>query len=130
MNAGCRVTTIQKLLGHQRLNSTMIYARLYDGTVAADDYRAMAEIESRFEGGENAGTPPDSAQLPALVDAPDTGTLSDAQWETVHALRADILATFASLPSATPGTGSAGLAKSGNYFVLTANSVEPSLFRA
>jgi integrase/recombinase XerD len=31
LNAGCRVTTIQKLLGHQRLNSTMIYTRVHEG---------------------------------------------------------------------------------------------------
>jgi len=31
LNAGCRVTSIQKFLGHKRLNSTMIYARLSVG---------------------------------------------------------------------------------------------------
>jgi hypothetical protein len=30
LNAGCRVTSIQKFLGHKRLNSTMIYARVHD----------------------------------------------------------------------------------------------------
>lgn len=45
LNAGCRVTSIQKLLGHRRLNSTMIYARAHDHTVAADYYAAMAQIE-------------------------------------------------------------------------------------
>jgi hypothetical protein len=39
------VTTIQKLLGHQRLNSTMVYARVHDRTVAQDYYAAMAQIE-------------------------------------------------------------------------------------
>ena len=92
MRTGCRATTIQKLLGHQRLNSTMIYARLYDGTVAADYYRAMAEVESHFEGGENEGTPPNSGQLLTLPVALRAGTLNDAQRETAQALRAGILA--------------------------------------
>jgi hypothetical protein len=66
----------------------------------------MAEVESRFNDGENTTMPPDSGQLLALVDALHAGTLNDAQRETVQALRAGILATFASL--------SAGLAESSN----------------
>jgi hypothetical protein len=46
---------------------------------------------------------PSSGQLLALVDALHAGTLNDAQRETAQALRAGILATFASL--------SAGLAE-------------------
>jgi hypothetical protein len=42
----------------------------------------------------------------ALVDTLHTGTLNDAQRETVQALRTGILATFGSL--------SAGLAEGGN----------------
>jgi hypothetical protein len=45
LNAGCKVTTIQKLLGHRRLNSTMVYARVHDRTVAKDYYAAMAQVE-------------------------------------------------------------------------------------
>lgn len=52
----------------------------------------MAEVESRFNGGENAATSPDSGQLLALVDALHAGTLNDAQRKTVQALRAGILA--------------------------------------
>lgn len=48
LNAGCRVTSIQRLLGHRRLNSTMVYARVHDRTVAADYYAAMAQIEKRL----------------------------------------------------------------------------------
>jgi hypothetical protein len=36
-------------LGHQHVDTTLGYARLYDGTVAADYYRGMAQIESRFK---------------------------------------------------------------------------------
>jgi hypothetical protein len=49
LNAGCRITSIQKLLGHQRLNSTMIYARVHDQTAADDYYAAMARIEARLQ---------------------------------------------------------------------------------
>jgi hypothetical protein len=52
----------------------------------------MNQIESRFNGGEKAGTPPDGGQLLALVDALHAGTLNDAQRETVQALRMGILA--------------------------------------
>jgi hypothetical protein len=49
INAGCRVTSIQKFLGHKKLNSTMIYAKVYDKTVAEDYYTAMREVEKRLE---------------------------------------------------------------------------------
>jgi hypothetical protein len=49
LNAGCRVTSIQKLLGHRRLNSTMIYARVHDRTVAGDYYAAMNQIEKGLD---------------------------------------------------------------------------------
>ena len=49
LNAGCRITSIQKLLGHQRINSTLIYARVHDQTVADDYYLAMGSVEKRLE---------------------------------------------------------------------------------
>lgn len=49
LNAGCRITSIQKLLGHKRLNSTMTYARVHDQTAADDYYAAMAHIEARLQ---------------------------------------------------------------------------------
>jgi hypothetical protein len=49
VNAGCRITSIQKLLGHRDLSSTMIYARVHDQTVSADYYAAMAHIETRLD---------------------------------------------------------------------------------
>jgi hypothetical protein len=48
VNAGCRITSLQKLLGHERLNSTMIYAKVYDATVEQDYFTAMANIEKRI----------------------------------------------------------------------------------
>jgi hypothetical protein len=69
----------------------MLYARLYDGTVASDYYRAMAQVESRMGLGDG-GPVPDSGQLLALVDSLFSGTLNDSQKETVQALRIGILA--------------------------------------
>lgn len=74
LNAGCRITTIQKLLGHQRLNSTMTYARVHDQTVADDYYAAMARVEKRLDlsgsEGERARQSPtvERTRLLELVD--------------------------------------------------------------
>jgi len=49
LNAGCPVTSIQKFLGHKKLNTTMIYARAHDQTVADDYYAAMSRVEQRLD---------------------------------------------------------------------------------
>jgi site-specific recombinase XerD len=49
LNAGCRITSIQRFLGHKKLNTTMIYARAHDQTVADDYFAAMQRIEQRLE---------------------------------------------------------------------------------
>lgn len=49
LNAGCRITSIQAFLGHKKLNTTMIYARAYDQTVAEDYFAAMSRVEQRLE---------------------------------------------------------------------------------
>jgi len=67
LNAGCRVTTIQRLLGHRRLNSTMLYARVHDRTVAEDYYAAMAQVENRLAAGE-ADPHDEHSHLLALLD--------------------------------------------------------------
>ncbi|MBN1657253.1 MAG: site-specific integrase [Anaerolineae bacterium] len=63
LNAGAPVLKVQSILGHKFIDTTLSYARLYDGTVVADYYRAMAEVESCFVGEQHESTPPDSAQL-------------------------------------------------------------------
>jgi site-specific recombinase XerD len=45
LNAGMEITRIQKLLGHEHVNTTMIYARVYDHTVEADYRHAMHSLE-------------------------------------------------------------------------------------
>lgn len=49
LNAGCRITSIQVFLGHKKLNTTMVYARAYDQTVADDYFAAMSRVEQRLE---------------------------------------------------------------------------------
>lgn len=49
LNAGCRITTIQALLGHEHLTTTMIYARVHDRTVADEYFAAMATVEESME---------------------------------------------------------------------------------
>jgi hypothetical protein len=53
LNAGCRITSIQAFLGHKKLNTTMIYARVHDQTVAGDYYQAMGSVERRLDCSEN-----------------------------------------------------------------------------
>lgn len=48
LNAGTPILMVQRLLGHQRVETTLRYARLYEDTIAADYGRAMAEVETRY----------------------------------------------------------------------------------
>jgi hypothetical protein len=83
---------VQRILGHKYIDTTLGYARLYDGTIAADYYRAMAEVEARLAlAEETASEAPHSGELLAMVDALQTGTLNETQREIVQALRAAIL---------------------------------------
>ena len=67
--------------------------RLYDGTVAANYYRAMLQVERQPLLPEDAAAEPlNSGQLLALVDTLRNGTLNEAQQETVRVLRARIVA--------------------------------------
>jgi integrase len=45
LNAGTPILTVQRILGHQNVETTLRYARLYDSTVVIDYRRAMVEIE-------------------------------------------------------------------------------------
>jgi site-specific recombinase XerD len=93
LNAGAPVLTVQTLLGHKWVDTTLGYARLYDGTVAADYYGAMAMVERRMALPEDAlAEPPGTGQLLALIDSLREGTLNQAQTETVRRLRTGILA--------------------------------------
>jgi site-specific recombinase XerD len=71
LNAGCRVTSIQKFLGHKRLNSTMIYARVHDRIVADDYYAAMERIEQRL----NVGPTPEQDHVETPVNGSERAQL-------------------------------------------------------
>ena len=92
LNAGAPVLAVQALLGHQQIDTTLKYARLYDATVAGHYYRAMACIEARMALQEGAGAGLNGGQLLALVDALGEGTLNESQRETVAVLREGIAA--------------------------------------
>ena len=47
LNAGMEITSIQKLLGHDNLNTTMIYAQVLDRTLETDYRVAMSKIEAQ-----------------------------------------------------------------------------------
>ena len=93
LNSGAPILSVQALLGHKWIDTTMGYARLYDGTVAADYYGAMALIERRLALPEDEfAAPPEAGQLIALVDSLHLGTLNPAQCEIVRQLRSGIAA--------------------------------------
>jgi len=88
LNAGAPILTVQAILGHKWVDTTLGYARLYDGTVAADYFAAMTLIEQRLAMPEDRGAPQVTvAQLVALVDSLCQGTLNPAQTEVVRQLR-------------------------------------------
>lgn len=49
LNTGCRITSIQKFLGHKDLSTTIIYARVHEKTVADDYFAAMERVKRRLE---------------------------------------------------------------------------------
>ncbi len=85
VNAGAKITTIQALLGHVRLNTTMTYARVHDKTVMQDYLRAMEQIE----GEQDAVLEPKSATEKAitLLDRMEQDGLSDEQQQVLDELR-------------------------------------------
>ncbi len=94
LNAGAPILTVQTVLGHQHIDTTLSYARLrlQRGTMAADYHRAMLQIERQLALSEDAAAEsPNSGQLLALVDTLRNGTLNEAQQETVRVLRAGIV---------------------------------------
>ncbi len=91
LNAGCRVTSIQRFLGHKKLNTTMIYARAHDQTVAEDYYKAMEQVEQQLALPEDhPQQPPSASELLALADSLGNDPLNPAQFEIVSALRAGL----------------------------------------
>jgi len=46
VNIGMDIVSIQHLLGHEKLETTMIYAHVYDATVEQDFRQAMARLSA------------------------------------------------------------------------------------
>jgi site-specific recombinase XerD len=94
LNAGCKVTSIQRFLGHQDLQSTLVYAKVHDHVVAEDYFSAMAQVEQRLElasasnGDVKSATP---EELVALLDALQDSHLDEAQAVAITAVREGIL---------------------------------------
>ncbi len=92
LNAGAPVISVQALLGHKWVDTTLGYARLYDGTVAADYYTAMSEIEQRLALPEDRLVQPTGVgHLLALVDALRQTGLNEQQIAALRRLREEML---------------------------------------
>ena len=50
INQGMPIHSLRKLLGHQHLNTTQIYARVYDQTLHEQFQSAMSRVEAGFCG--------------------------------------------------------------------------------
>ena len=86
------VASVQAILGHKWVETTLEYARLYDGTLAADYTRAMlsAERDLRLSGDTPAVLTP--GQLVALADSlRAAGTLNEQQLDVLASLCAGLL---------------------------------------
>jgi hypothetical protein len=93
LNAGVPILAVQSILGHTHIDTTLDYARLYDGTIAADYYQAMSQVEQHFALLEDVkALPPGPGELLALVDSLRSGTLNESQTATVRFLRTGIAA--------------------------------------
>src|ERR1700690_1711904 len=82
LNSGAPVLAVQTILGHKQVDTTLEYARLYDGTVAADYYSAINHVERQISLPEDSAKKvPSLGELIALTDALRRDTLSPAQSE-------------------------------------------------
>jgi site-specific recombinase XerD len=92
LNAGAPLVTVQSLLGHEKIDTTLGYARLYDGNIAADYYRAMGQVEHQLDISERqAKTVLNPGEMIALVDALGAGTLNQNQRELLFELKASLV---------------------------------------
>lgn len=88
LNSGAPVLSVQQIMGHKQIDTTLGYARLYDGTVAADYYSAMNRVERQLNVPEEAARKVSGfGELIALTDALHRGTLNSDQGEIVRLLR-------------------------------------------
>jgi len=101
LNAGAPVLAVQAILGHRRIDTTLNYARLYDGTIAADYHRAMRQVESQLVLEPTGLVSPHPAELLALVDRL-AGRVEAEQAEMLQALRLGLAALVKNETSEAP----------------------------
>lgn len=90
LNAGAPVLTVQAILGHKNINTTMNYARLYDGTIAEDYFQAMKQVESRLALETPAEIPSKTssyAEVLVLINTLQGEAASEAQSRLIEELK-------------------------------------------
>jgi integrase/recombinase XerD len=88
INAGAKITTVQALLGHKRLNTTMTYAHVHDETVANEYFRVMEEIEGpQFEPEAEDDPAVNTAMAMMLLDQMVASGLTTKQQQMLEKLR-------------------------------------------
>ena len=85
LNAGAKITTIQALLGHERLNTTMVYAQVHDQTVMEDYFQAMEQIEGKQDTILNPKPIPEI--IIPLLDVLEAEGLDSNQQQTLNEIR-------------------------------------------
>jgi len=78
LNAGMDISRIQKVLGHEQVNTTMIYARVHDKTVENDYRRAMQQIEYQQMPLSSLPLPADDWLRRPIVIVHDSKTLDNS----------------------------------------------------
>lgn len=94
LNAGAPVLSVQALLGHKRIDTTLNYARLYDGTIAADYYKAVAQVESRLslEEPESGRMPNFHEEVLVFLEAMQKDALAENQTNLLQHLKVKLMA--------------------------------------
>jgi integrase len=73
INRGLSIQSLRKLMGHRSINTTLIYAQLYDETLHAQFRDAMSQLESIAV----EDWPQPQIALPALAEGRGTASLED-----------------------------------------------------
>lgn len=101
LNASMPATTVKLILGHVHIDTTLGYARLHDGTLAADYTRAMLSVERVLNVTMVMDTfvtptaPLSPAHIVALLDSLKTvgdSALSTEQLDVLATMRAAVIA--------------------------------------
>ncbi len=92
LNAGAPILAVQAILGHEHVDTTLGYARLYDETVAEEYYQAIDQAERSLNLPAASLSSPVLSRLLTLLDSLGQKALDESHVETIAVLRAEILA--------------------------------------